>query len=219
MTKTNKFGLPMLVLLLAVSAIAQTQPVDQKVVTTAAPPTKALDLGQLDGVNYANDFFGLSLSIPREWVVTTAPKNLKDTLKAESEAQKERVLDSIDRSTVLLALTKLPAGEPNNASFMLIAERIPRPAIKNGLDVIASMKKAMTGTNFKVEFQGEAVTEQISGRDFGVITVKNSSPFGDFQQKIYVTVKQGYALELFFTYTSPADLSTFDAIVKTINLK
>ncbi len=77
----------------------------------------------------------------------------------------------------------------------------------------------MTGTNFNVQFQGEAMTEKISGTDFGVVTAENSSPFGDFMQKIYVTVKKGYALELFFTYTNPADLSTLDAIIKTVNVK
>ena len=72
MTKTNMLLAILLVSLFCVAtAFGQTQPVDPK---PAASPAvqKPIDLGQLDGVNYVNQTFGLSLSIPREWVVVTA---------------------------------------------------------------------------------------------------------------------------------------------------
>src|ERR671914_542979 len=43
--------------------------------TTPPAQARPLDLGRLDGVNYSNDFFGLSLSIPRDWVVVSAQRN------------------------------------------------------------------------------------------------------------------------------------------------
>lgn len=226
MTGINKVLIVFLtVLFCAASALAQTQPVDSKTADTPAGQTKAIDLGQLDGVNYTNESFGLSVSIPSQWVVVTAQtrpqfnEEMKDLVKADDQSKQAQVRASIDRSAVLLSLTKLPAGEPNNASFMLIAERTPTAAIKNGADVLRSMKGAMTGTNFNVEFQGEPVTIQIGGSDFAVATIKNTSQFGTFMQKIYVTVKQGYALELFFTYTNAADLTTLDAVIKSIKTK
>ena len=220
MTNENRL-LPALLICLfcAATAFAQTQTADPKNADTPALQTKGIDLGSLDGTNYTNESFGLSLSTPKDWLLTTGPKDIKDLVKAEGETNRRRVDDSIDRSTILLALTKLPAGEPNNAGFMLIAERTPTPAIKNGLDVIASLKNAMAGTNFKVEFQGSAVTEQINGTDFGVVTIKNSSELGEFMQKIYVMVKGNHALEFFFTYTNPSDLTTLDALMKSANFK
>lgn len=183
-----------------------------------------LDPGQLDGVNYTNNFFGFSLSVPPTWVVVSGQQTKtvveKQTKLMTDDQKKKKVLDdSIQRSVALLSLTKLPAGEPDNASFMLIAERIPSPSLKTGVDVIGSMANAFKGTTFNIEFQGEVQTERIGGADFGVVTIKNSSPNGTFMQKIYVTTKNGYALELFYTYQNDADLDTLNSIVASMKIK
>ncbi len=188
-------------------------------------PKKTLDMGQLDGLNYVNEFFGLSLSIPRDWLVVSSQtrtqigEDSKKLLESSDPAKKAAISSSIDRSTPLLALTKLPAGQSNNASLLMIAERIPSPEIKNGADVLHAMKKVMSGTNFNVEFQGDINTEQIGGSDFAVATIKNVSPYGTFMQKIYVTVSNDYALQLFFTYSDETDLQTFDVVMRSIKFK
>ena len=58
---------------------------------------------------------------------------MKNLVRSENKAKEAQVRESIDRSAILLSLTKLPAGQPDNAGFMLIAERIPTPALKMGL--------------------------------------------------------------------------------------
>jgi len=222
---TNFFKLSLLIFLMIVGADAIAQ--SGTGVHPATPVTvdsKNLDRGQLDGVNYSNNFFGLSLSVPQAWVVVSAQRS--KTIVEQSNKQvtgnqkkKEVIDDSIQRSVILLSLTKLAAGEPNNASFMLIAERIPLPSIKTGVDVIQSMENAFKGTNFNLEFQAQTQTNRIGGADFGVATVKNTSPSGTFMQKIYVTTKNGYALELFYTYQNDADLAALNSIVGTIKIK
>jgi hypothetical protein len=181
------------------------------------------DRGQLDGVNYTNNFFGLSLSIPPTWVVVSAQRSqtvAEQTSKLVSGEKKKEVLDaSILRSVNLLSLRKLPPGEPDNASLMLIAERIPHSSIKTGVDVIQSIERAFKETNFNLEFVGETKTERIGGADFGVATVKNTSQTGIFMQKFYVTTKNGYALELFYTYQNDADLAALATLVGTMKLK
>lgn len=226
MTKTSKLMSVFLIsIFYAATVLAQTQPADPKPADSPTAQTKAIDLGQLDGNKYVNDSFGLSLTTPRDWVVVTAQTRpqFKDEVKnlvlSEDQAKQSQVRASIDRSAVLLSLTKLPAGQPNNAGLMLIAERIPTPAIKDGRDVIQSMKRTMTGTNFNVEFQGDVTVEQVNGAEFGAVTIKNSSQFGVFLQKIYVTVKDGFALQLFFTYTDSSDLPAFDAVIKSAKIK
>jgi hypothetical protein len=130
------------------------------------------------------------------------------------------VLDaSIQRSVNLLSLRKLPVGQPDNASLMLIAERIPSSSLKTGVDVIQSIERAFKETNFNLEFVGETKTERIGGADFGVATVKNTSQTGIFMQKFYVTTKNGYALELFYTYQNDADLAALATLVGTMKLK
>jgi hypothetical protein len=222
---TTFFKLSLLISLMIVGADAIAQ---SGVRVNPAPPdivkSKNLDLGQLDGVNYTNNFFGFSLSVPPTWVVVSAQRTKtviekQSKLITDDQKKKEVLDDSIQRSVALLSLTKLPAGEPANASFMLIAERIPSPSLKTGVDVIGAMAKAFKDTNFNIEFQGEIQTERIGGADFGVVTVKNSSLNGTFMQKIYATTKNGYALELFYTYQNDADLDTLNSIVATMKIK
>jgi hypothetical protein len=225
MSRFLKLFLLIGVLSTATSAFAQPGGGGQNPPRPPAPAAESrrIDLGQLDGENYNNNFFGLSLSVPGKWVVVSAQRRetmteeLKRVITGDQKKQ-EQIDDSIQRSFVLLSLTKLPAGEPGNASFMLIAERLPSPSVKNGADVIGLMKKAFTGTNFNVEFQGEVRTEIIGGADFAVATVKTTSPNGTFMQKIYVTTKNGYALELFYTYLDEADLATLDSIIKSVKV-
>jgi hypothetical protein len=225
----NRFlGLSLLIILTSAATEASGQPRSggaPPATPPAAAQVKPLDPGQLEGGEYSNEFFGLTLSVPRDWVVVSARRRgeiveeSKKLLQAQDRQKQAQVDASLGRSTVLLSLTKLPAGQPANASFMLIAERIPTPSIRTGPDVLRSLESLTTGTNFTVEFQGGIRTEKIGGADFGVATIKNSSPHGVFMQKAYVTTKHGYALQLFYTYLSDDDLPALDSIVKSIKLK
>ena len=221
---TKHFKLSLLISLMIVAANAFAQ---SSAGVNQAPPavveTKNLDRGQLDGLNYRNNFFGLSLSVPPTWIVVSAERTkaiVEETGKVVTADQnkKAQIDASMERSALLLSLTKVPAGQPNNAAFMLIAERMPSPSVKTGADVVELMKKTFTGTNFNIEFQGDTQTERIGGADFAVATVKNTSPSGTFMQKIYVTTKNGYALELFYTYTDDADLAAYNSIVNTMKI-
>jgi hypothetical protein len=220
----NHFKLSLLIALLVpgTNVFAQS---GTGVITAPAPviDAKSLDRGQLDGVNYRNTYFGLSLSVPPTWIVVSAERTkaiVEETGKVVTADQKKKAqIDaSMERSALLLSLTKVPAGQPNNAAFMLIAERMPSSSVKTGVDVVELMKKTFTGTNFNIEFQGDIQTERIGGADFAVATVKNTSPSGTFMQKIYVTTKNGYALELFYTYTDEADLAAYNSIVNTMKI-
>ncbi len=225
----SKF-LKLLLLLVVAGAAKQVsaQPGPGETKNPAPVPVVAvapLDLGQLDGTNYVNNFFGLSLSVPREWVVQSAQQrgkivdDSKKMVGSVDEKKKAQVEDSIDRSTILLSLTKLPEGMPGNAAFMLIAERIPSASMKTGADVLRSIALLGKGTNFGVEFLDEIRTVQIGTAEFAGVTIKGTSPYGEFKQKAYVTTKNGYAVQLFFTYLDDADIPTFATIMKSVMVK
>jgi hypothetical protein len=228
MTKLLRLSLLLVVTSAATQASSQSPASEPKTpppVTAGTAETKLPDLGHLDGGDYVNNFFGLSLSVPRAWVIVSAQRRdeiteeSKKMIQTDDQRKKEQVNASVDRSTNLLSLTKLPVGQPGNASFMLIAERIPSPSIQTGSDVIRAMERLAKGTNFNLEFQDGIRTEQIGAASFGVATVKNSSPRGVYMQKVYVTTRNGYALQLFYTYVDEADLLAFDSIIKSLKIK
>src|ERR1051325_2865559 len=185
MAKLLRFSLLIVVVGMAVQVYGQSSG-GAKGGANAA--TKTVDLGQHDGVSYSNNFFGLSLSLPQTWVDVSSEQRdtlaaqIKQVLTTSDPAKRSQIEDSMGRSTLLLSLTKVPAGQPGNATFMLIAERIPSPSIKTPLDVIQTMKNAMAGTNFNVQFLGEPHAEKLGGADFASITVRNDSPYGLFMQ-------------------------------------
>lgn len=203
------------------SSPAPSKPSFSPIVAQAQP----LDLGVLNGVNYVNGAFGLSMSIPGDWIVVSEQRTSEiaaesnKLLKSESEQKREQLRRSIERSTVLISLTKFPAGLPNNASFMLVAERVNPALIRNGVDGLMAMRSTAEGSFINLEFQGGIRTQRIGGADFGAATIRNSSVNGVYMQKVYMTVKNGYGLEFFFTYLQDADVAAFDSIMKSVNFK
>ena len=225
MTKRLQTSLLLLIFIALFSIEVMAQVEDVHEVIPPAPSTQTLDPGQLDGINYFNRFFGLSLSIPKTWVVASEQKRAeigdqsKKMVSSPDTNKTAQVVDSIERSKILMRITKLPEGQPNNAQFMLIAERLPSVSIKTGLDVIAGMREALKGTNFAVEVVGEPRMETVSTAQFGVVDIKVDSTYGAYRQRIYVTVMKDYAMELFYTYLNDADLPAFTEIVKSIKFK
>jgi hypothetical protein len=226
MNKLSKLLLFVVVLVTVSHVVGQTPDREQRPgLPSAAITIRDFDQGILEGRTYSNNFFGLSVSLPRDWIIADAQgrdsivSESKNRISSDDKEKKELVEASIARSVNLLSVTKLPVGQAHNASLMLIAERIPSPSIKNGVDVIHSMEETTKNTNFTLEFQGPIQTEQIGTAEFAIATMKNSSPYGVLMQKVYMTVKNGYALEFFFTYTDATDLTTFDTVVKTMQMK
>jgi len=209
-------------------ASAQTAP---PVAKQDPPPPKPLasqpgqlDSGRYEGGKYVNDFFGLSFT-PPGWIVSSAAKNaeLSESVKsavASDDKNKSALLhESVERSRILLSMTKLPPGQPANASLMLVAERVPSPAVKTGADVFRLLEAGFKNTAFKVEFLNAPRNERIGGAEFAVATIKVASPYGVYMQKIYFTMKKDYSLQFFFTYLEDGDIPVFDAALKSVVIK
>ena len=192
-----------------------------------APPQQ-LDLGTYEEGRYVNDFFGLAFSPPKDWRVVAAPtkaalREMTKTDIAPDDARAQAGLNaSIERSTTLLTMTRYPAGMPANAAFLLIAERIPSPAVKTGADIIRSMEAGFKNTQFEVEMlQGGIRTERIGGEEFAVATLKFDSPRGVYMHKVYAAPRKGYALQFSLTYHADGEgnVAAFDEAVRSVVIK
>ncbi|HZI19318.1 MAG TPA: hypothetical protein VEY09_12055 [Pyrinomonadaceae bacterium] len=187
-----------------------------------APPAQLPDKGKLEGSVYTNDFFRVSVRVPQDWFVnrTELPEEAKEMLEgtARNRRQQEQINASVARSTILLNLTKLPPGpaEQFNAAFVVVAERIPSAVVRSGEDVLRLMEKSFENTAVKIEWLDPVHTERVGGVDFGVAGAKVTFPVGSVVQKYYVIVRNGYALQLIFSYMDEADLATLRGIVKSI---
>lgn len=192
------------------------------------PPARAsqqLDAGRYEGGQYVNDFFGLSFTPPPNWVVSSTEKNaelsksVKSAVASDDKRKQALLEDSVERSRILLSMTKLPPGQPANASLMVVAERIPAPAVKTGADVFRLLESGFKSTPFRVEFESPVRDVRLGGAGFATAIIKVASPYGVYRQKIYITMRKGYSLQFFFTYLDNGDLPPFDAAMKSVVIK
>lgn len=204
--------------------VQQTQPPPPPPPPPRPVETLPPDVGRLDGSRYVSDFFGFSVEVPKDWVLLDTftrdelKRRSKDLAKVEDAEKQRQINASVERTTILLSVSKLPLGSTQsfNAVFSLIAERMPSAIVKNGTDVLRSMERVFKDTNMEVEFQGAIRETKIGGADFATATTKVTVPSGVFMQKYYITVRKSYALTFTYTYVDESDLAAIDEIMKTV---
>lgn len=196
------------------------------------PASDATPFGQskVEEGNYSNAYFGLSLTLPKGWLVLNADDNKKimDTGKELAEEgasdQRKAMLDaSLKRTGFLVNAAKYQPGTTRsaefNALFMCLAERVPTAVIKTGADYLVQMQRAMQGSSAKIELTGPPRTVQVGGVAFTVADAKTTAGPVISAQRYYVTVKKGYALVMAYTYYDEADLKTFDELLTSVKFK
>lgn len=198
----------------------------------AQPPprpidTKPPDTGRLDGARYVNDFFGFFVEVPQDWVLMDAftrgdiKRRAKEIIGTEGSEKQEQINASIERTTILFGVSKFPPGstQPFNASFSLIAERVPSAVMRNGADVLRAMQRTFRDARLDVEFQDGIRETKMGGADFAVATARVNIPAGSFMQRHYITVRKSFALQFTYTYLDESDLATFDEIMRTVKFQ
>jgi hypothetical protein len=204
----------------------------------APPPSVSRDFsldalsleGTLQGDTYSNDFFGLSLNVPKGWVVQDeAMKNkFRETGKkmveeSVADSKKKAGLDAaLRRTRILLSASKYEPGtvrESFNAIVICLAERVPTALVKTGADYVAIMRRSLDGTTSKMELTAPLRTVNIGGHAFTVANIKMTTGPAITVQRHYVTITKGYALLLAYTYIDEADLPAFDEIIKSVRFK
>ncbi len=186
------------------------------------------DQGRLEDGTYSNDFFGVSFSIPRGWVVQdvatqqallAASKEIAE--EGATERKKRELEASLRRGFFLLSVSKYALGAPApapNAQLVCMAEG-PLPVGMTGDDYLAAVLKLAPGTGAQVELTAPSRTEGIGGVPFTAADVRLTTSRFVVTEKYYVTVRRGYALMCTYAYRDEADLKALDEILKSVRFK
>jgi len=195
----------------------------------AAPESRALDPGRLEGEKYSNDFFGISFSIPRGWFVQDSAARRatlemgKDALTANADQTKKAQMEAVvARTSVLLSVLKHSpyAVTPGfNAHFACVAERVPTAVVKTGADYIHMSLAIARGSPVRMEMMGRVRSERVGGRLFSVADVKTTLPQGIVIQKYYVLLTGGHAFTFIYSYSDEADLPALKGILGSVAFK
>ncbi|WP_407309841.1 cell wall-binding repeat-containing protein [Desulfosporosinus sp. SB140] len=177
---------------------------------------EALDFGSINGQTYTNKYFGITITIPENWLVADNEK-LTQKISTNKNVNVSNSQDASSYNEVYLLFTnKYALGKENNQLFQMVADKIDS-SIKNSDDYLNKAKKDLDSSAFKFVYPKDVYTENIGGVDFKVLEVAlkiNDSKV--VYQKLYATVQKGYGLAICLTYDSNDDITDLNQIVQSI---
>ncbi len=187
-----------------------------------------IDFGMIKNSVYQNEYFGLSVPLPPEWIAQDqeARRKLQESggkMLAGDDKNLQATVKASEMTTMnLLAVFKHPMDKPVpfNPNIICVAERVQHiTEIKNGEDYLFQSKKLLETGQLKVSFPGEIYTESIGGREFGVMHVEIPMPGRTVRQKYLATIMKGYALTFIVSFSTAEEESSLNNILKTVSFK
>jgi len=187
-----------------------------------------IDFGSIKDSVYTNNFFGISLTLPTDWIIQNR-EFFKKTIEVGAEAitgTDENMKVAFDAAKLnivpLFAVSKHEAGAPvdSNPNLNSLAERIHlAPGIKKGTDYLFHTRKFMEASQMKVSFPNDTTSISLGGREFGVMDVEMNMMGATLKQKHYATVMKGYALQFVITYTKDEELPALQTILDSMKFE
>lgn len=191
---------------------------------------KKLDFGTNEGDVYKNDFFGLTVKLPKGWKVASDEEKQKvidagTAVVAGDDKSKKTQMELGELKTVYLLMTSklgLQSQEPSNANFMTMAEKVSLlQGIKKGDDYLGYVKKQLKDMSSKIPYKldKEIYTEKVGGKDFSVLEASIENEQIKLTQKYYAYITKGYALCFITSSTSEEDSKVLGDMMKSVTLK
>lgn len=195
-------------------------------VTACGGKDKEVTLGVTESGSYTNDYFGLSLSFPKEWVFQNADQ-MMEIVKAGQEVvaggneAKSKMLDLAKTKTLnLLMASQFPLDSGKTGpSTIAVAEKISMlQGIKTGKDYLESSKKLLVDSKLPYEFK-DITTVKVGGKDMDLMQASINTGTVVVTQDYYSMILDGYALNFILTYTDDASKAETDKILESVTFK
>lgn len=138
------------------------------------------DLGSLDGTRYTNQYFGLQLTLPENWMASEA------------------------KFPYLVTIFKYPQGAKVqfNPSFLTIVEKTKGSSVTSGKEYLANVKKLLQDGKARYKLNDSLPPVVLGGVTFAVLEAEVSSESVTIKQRFYSAVIKDYALSFILTSSS-----------------
>ncbi|WJM06977.1 hypothetical protein [Paenibacillus sp. PK1-4R] len=186
-----------------------------------------VELGTTEKGSYTNDYFGVSLKLPKAWVFQDA-EGMNELTSASTEAiagddetKKKQIELSQTKTLNLLMASKYPLdGGQVGPSAIAIAEKVSLlQGIRTGKDYLEATKKVMVDSQFPYDYK-EITTETIGGKEMDLMQITMDPGDGStVTQDYYSTIIEGYAFNFIFTYMDDKTKAEIDTIKKSVQFK
>lgn len=180
--------------------------------------------GRVDGRTYSNEYFGLEVTLPDDWLIHSketverVKEKGKDLIKPDDKKTIAAVEASIDRTIHLVLATPNTPGQRPRAGVQITAEPDRHGFLKTGADYLTQLKQMTMQIKLPMEIVEDIKPVTINGVDFYVIQLKVLERGLELGQRVYATIRKGYALIYLTTYSNEDERKASDRIVGSIRL-
>ncbi|TYQ18054.1 UNVERIFIED_CONTAM: hypothetical protein Cloal_0458 [Acetivibrio alkalicellulosi] len=188
-------------------------------------PSSKIDLGSMDGTKYTNNYFGMSIEVPEEWVVQSEEEKMElmklgiELSAGDNEEFKKMLEKGAFQTVYLLSVFKHDVGtvEQFNPSFSCYAENLSLiKGVKNSKDYIEQMKKGLKEAQIPYEISDTILSEKVGGKNFDVLETTIDFMGFEITQRYYFKDEKGYILCFITTYTNNDEKRELEKILKTV---
>lgn len=195
-------------------------------VTACGGKDKEVSLGVTEAGSYTNDYFGLSLNFPKEWVYQDADQMMKlmeasqEFLAGDSKTKKKQFDLAQSKTLNLLMASQYPLDSgKTGASAIAIAEKVSMlQGIKDAKGYLESTKKQMLETKLPYEFESIS-TVKVGGKDVEVMKASIDTGAVVAKQEYYCKMIDGYAFNLIVTYVDDESKAATDKVLESLSFK
>jgi hypothetical protein len=190
-----------------------------------AAAKQTIDIGTVSGRTYTNKTFDFEVTFPDTWLIPDSDfeaymkkQGFDLSLKAPDSlplSSKTIVNKAIKRVNILLTAYRSMPGSTDNAIARISVEDLkPNPQIKDAVDYLDAIRAMYKTMKLSPDFKySDTEAEKLGSTQFGYLDV--SSDAG--KKRMYVTLRNGFAIMFTLSYTQTEDLETFRQVLENGN--
>ncbi|RXZ80504.1 hypothetical protein EBB07_18295 [Paenibacillaceae bacterium] len=194
-------------------------------VTACGTKHTNVDLGTVANGTYTNEYFGMSVNIPQEWIVqddetVNELADLGKDLATDGDEKKKKQYDYSQLQTLnLLMISQFPLDEAVlNPSLIVNAEKVSKlQGIKTGEDYLNSAKKLLEQMG-PYEFK-DIKKETLGGKEFYLLEASIDNGETLVEQKYYSSIIKGYSFNMISTSMDEASAQEISKVLGSASFK
>lgn len=208
--KNIKKSIFLLIVLLPVSIFSQV-----KIISNSS----SFFGGVKDNV-YKNDFFGFKMNSPTQLYllnqdqITTVREGGQKILLTENERNNKLIEEAGQKELTLYTAAEKPFGTEKNSSLSITVRK--QPSLEITSEMIATATKNLLLANPKIKIVQDTKNINLGGAKFSTIELQLNFVESPINQKIYMTMRQGYTVTFVLTYTSGNSLQLFEKLIQSL---
>lgn len=195
--------------------------------TSCSGGDKSIITHSKDGINYANDYFGLNIIKPKGWYSQSSEEIMKQSkagtniISGDDATIKAAIEESLKTSVPLFSFFEYMPGTPGkmNPNIIGVAENIGLlPGIKTGCDYLYHARKLLINSTYKPQVTKTCNTISLNQSKLGYLDVTMKISGIVIKQKYYACIHGEHAISTVQTYFDDESKAKVDDILQSLEV-